>query len=90
MRRRSLDSVPYEIRVRVIPRAKRDEVAGERDGRLLIRTTAPPVDDKANRAVCRIVAAHVGVASRAVEVVTGHHTRDKTIRISGGDLDRRS
>jgi hypothetical protein len=32
-----------EVEVRVIPRAARDEIAGERAGRLLIRLTAPPV-----------------------------------------------
>jgi uncharacterized protein (TIGR00251 family) len=72
---------PENLDVRVIPRAKRDEVAGERDGRLVIRTTAPPVEEKANAAVCKIVASHLGVPRRAVRVVSGQHSRDKTLRI---------
>jgi uncharacterized protein (TIGR00251 family) len=72
------------VEVRVIPRAKRDEMAGERGGRLLVRTTAPPVDGKANEAVCRLVAEHLGVARSAVELVRGHTSRDKTLRISTG------
>ncbi len=71
------------IEVRVIPRARRDEVGGERAGRLLVRTTAVPVDDKANSAVCRLVAEHLGVPRRRVEIVSGHRSRDKTLRISG-------
>jgi uncharacterized protein (TIGR00251 family) len=69
------------VAVRVIPRAKRDEIAGERAGRLLVRTTAPPVDDKANAAVCRQVAEHLGVPRRDVTIESGHHARDKVLRV---------
>jgi uncharacterized protein YggU (UPF0235/DUF167 family) len=69
------------IEVRVIPRAKRDEVGGERAGRLLVRTTAAPVDDRANAAVCRLVADHLGVPARHVTIESGHRSRDKVLRI---------
>jgi hypothetical protein len=72
----------YELLVRVIPRARRDEVGGERSGRLLVRTTAAPVDDKANAAVTRLVAQHLGLPGRRVELVAGHRSRDKTLRVS--------
>jgi uncharacterized protein (TIGR00251 family) len=72
---------PTLLQVRVIPRAKRDEVGGERAGRLLVRTTAAPVDGRANAAVCRLVAEHLGVARRHVEVVAGDRSRDKTLAI---------
>ena len=58
------DDGPTTIEVRVIPRARRDEVGGERAGRLLVRTTAAPTDGKANAAVCRLVAAHLGCRAR--------------------------
>jgi hypothetical protein len=67
--------------VRVIPRAKRDEVGGERAGRLLVRTTAAPVDDRANAAVCRLVADHLGISERYVTIESGHRSRDKVLRI---------
>lgn len=69
------------IAVRVIPRARRDEVGGERDGRLLVRTTAPPVDDAANEAVRRLIAAHLGVPRRRVTLLSGHRSRDKVLRV---------
>jgi uncharacterized protein YggU (UPF0235/DUF167 family) len=50
-----------EIEVRVIPRARRDEIGSWRGGRLLIRLTAPPVDGAANTALCRLVARCAGV-----------------------------
>ena len=70
------------LAVRVIPRAKRDEVGGERAGRLIVRTTAAPVDDKANEATRRLVAEHLGVSRRHVVVVSGHRSRDKVLRIT--------
>ena len=70
------------IEVRVIPRARKDEVGGERAGRLLVRTTAAPVDDKANAAVIKLVAAHFGVPSRRVAITSGHRSRDKTLHIT--------
>ena len=69
------------LEVRVIPRARRDEVGGERDGRLVVRTTAAPVDGAANRAVAKLLAAHLGVARRDIEVVRGHRSRDKTVEV---------
>ena len=72
-----------EIAVRVIPRARRDEIAGERDGRVLIRLTAPPVEGAANAALCRLVARCAGVPARRVSVVRGHTSRDKVVRVEG-------
>ncbi|HMJ03046.1 MAG TPA: DUF167 domain-containing protein [Conexibacter sp.] len=76
-----------DLHVRVIPRARRDEVAGERDGRVLVRVTAPPVDGKANAAVCALLADLAGVAKGAVSVVRGETSRDKVVRIEGVDDD---
>ena len=69
------------LSIRVIPRAKRDEVGGERAGRLLVRTTAAPADDRANVAACRLVAAYLHVRARQVEIVSGHRSRDKVLRV---------
>lgn len=70
------------IAVRVITRARRNEVEGERDGRLVVRTTAAPVDGRANAQVCKLVADHLGVPARAVEIVSGHRSRDKVLLVS--------
>jgi uncharacterized protein (TIGR00251 family) len=75
-----------DVPVRTIPRARRDELAGTRDGRVLVRVTAPPVDGKANAAVCALVAGAVGVPRGRVAVVRGATSRDKLVRIEG-DVD---
>ena len=71
------------IAVRVAPRAARSAIAGERAGRLLIQTTAPPVDGRANEAVCRLLAKTLGVAAGRVRLAGGAHARDKLVRIDG-------
>lgn len=69
------------VHIRVIPRARKDEVAGERAGRLLVRTTAAPVDGSANEAVRKLLARRFGVSTSAVELVSGARSRDKTVVI---------
>ena len=76
------DTLPETLAVRVIPRARRDQVGGERDGRLVVRTVAPPTDGKANVAVTKLLAAHLGIPARRLELVAGHTSRDKVFRIT--------
>jgi uncharacterized protein (TIGR00251 family) len=76
-----------DLPVRLQPRAKREEVVGERGGALVIRVTAPPVDGKANAALCAYLARRVGVAKSAVTVVRGQTSRDKVVRVHGVTLD---
>jgi uncharacterized protein len=72
-----------ELRVRLQPRARREEIVGERGGAVLVRVTAPPVDGKANAALCALVAKAAGVAPSRVSVVRGHAARDKVLRVEG-------
>jgi uncharacterized protein len=71
------------VRVRLQPRARRDEIAGERAGSLLVRVTAPPVDGRANDALCRLVAKAAGVPPSNAEVIRGASARDKVVRLAG-------
>ena len=79
------DGAGLVLRVRVVPRASRDAVEGVRDGALLVRLTAPPVDGKANEALVRLLARALGIQRRAVVVVAGARARDKRLRIDGVD-----
>jgi uncharacterized protein len=74
-----------DITVRLQPRSRTDEIVGERDGVIVIRVTAPPVDGKANDALCRLIAKAAGVAPSRVTVVRGHTAREKRIRVDGID-----
>jgi uncharacterized protein len=80
-----------EIAVCVIARARRNEIVGERDGVLLVRVAAPPVDGRANAALCRLIAKRAGVGARSVWVVRGARSREKVVRVTGiGAEDLRS
>jgi len=59
-----------------------------RGGALLVRVTAPPVDERANRALCRLIARCAGVAPSNVTIVRGGHGRDKLVEVAG--LDERT
>jgi uncharacterized protein YggU (UPF0235/DUF167 family) len=56
---------------------------GERAGAVLIRVTAPPVDGKANAALCRLVAKAAGIAPSRVRVIRGQTARDKVLAVEG-------
>jgi uncharacterized protein (TIGR00251 family) len=73
------------IRVKAVPGASRDEVAGTVGDRLKVRVTAAPEGGKANRAICRVVAAALGVKPGRVSVQRGHASFEKTLRITGCD-----
>lgn len=69
--------------VRVQPRASRDEIAGEWQDGLKIRLMAPPVDDRANEALRRLLASRLKVPIAAVRIATGERSRTKRVEISG-------
>jgi uncharacterized protein (TIGR00251 family) len=71
------------IAVRVIPRAGRSAIAGIRDGALLVRLGAPPVDGAANAALVEVLAAALGVPRRAVTITSGERSRRKNVRVAG-------
>ncbi len=71
------------LRVRVQPRAQRDALAGERDGALLVRVTAPPVEGRANQALARVLGKVLDVPPSAVRVLRGASGRDKLVAVAG-------
>ena len=73
------------LRVRVQPRARREEIVGLRDGQLVVRVKAPPTDGRANVALCRLIAAQVGLSPSQVSVRHGAGARDKLLELRGID-----
>ncbi len=72
-----------EIQVKVIPRAGRTALAGTRDGALLVRLAAAPVDGAANEALIEALAGALGVPKRNVSLVSGERSRQKRVRVMG-------
>ena len=69
--------------LQVQPRASRDAIEGERGDALKIRLTAPPVDDRANQALARLLAERLNVPVAAVRIVAGEKSRRKRVAIAG-------
>jgi uncharacterized protein (TIGR00251 family) len=78
--------------VRVIPNARKDEVAGYREGELVLRLNAPAIEGRANKAAVEYVSRLLGVSRSAVLLVRGERSRHKIFQIVGleiGDLERK-
>ena len=69
--------------VHVVPRSRRDEVVGLYDDALKVRLKAPPVDGKANDALCKFLGSALHVPRRNVTVLGGLASRHKRVRIVG-------
>jgi uncharacterized protein len=71
------------INVRVIPRAGRTALAGWRDGAVVVRLAAAPVDGAANDALVDALARAFDLPRRQITIAAGHKSRDKRIEIAG-------
>jgi uncharacterized protein (TIGR00251 family) len=69
--------------VRVVTRAARGGIAGEHDGALKVRVNAPPVEGAANEELTRTLARALGVAPRAVRIISGQTAKLKRVCVSG-------
>ena len=76
-------SAGVEIDVRVMPRAAKSSIAGERDGRVLVRLSAPPVEGAANQALIELFSEILGRPRRAIRIVAGEKSRSKRIAVDG-------
>ena len=79
------------FRVRVQPKASRNQVDGYSADRLLLRVTAPPQDGKANVAVISLLADTLGVPKSRVRIIRGHGSREKLVQVTSitpEDLER--
>jgi len=83
-----VSAVPGGVRleIRVVPRASRSRLDGVRDGRLLVRVTAPPVDRAANDAALTVLADALGIPRRNLRLVAGETARNKVVEIAAVDV----
>ena len=75
------------LTIRVIPRASRSGVDGMRDGAIVVRLNAPPVDGAANQALIDVLASSLDVPKRSVSIVSGERARLKRVRVDGITID---
>ena len=85
--RRTLDDAVV-LAIHVTPKAGANAIgnlqaAADGSHALKVRVTQPPDKGKANKAVISLLAKRLGFAKSALEIVAGHTSRDKLIRITG-------
>lgn len=68
--------------IKVIPGARKN-LYKEENGIVKVYLTAPPVDGRANQALCEFLAEHFDVRSSAIEIIKGLKSRNKVINIKG-------
>jgi uncharacterized protein YggU (UPF0235/DUF167 family) len=73
--------------VQASPRARRSALAGVREGVLLVRLAASPVDGAANEELVGLLARALSVPRRRVSVVHGGSARRKLIDVCGLTVD---
>ncbi len=71
------------LKVRVIPRSGQSVFAGIRDGALLVRLAAAPVDGAANDALTAFLADELNLPRRSLQIETGSKNRIKRIKVVG-------
>ncbi|MFQ5776478.1 MAG: DUF167 domain-containing protein [Terriglobia bacterium] len=74
------------FRIKVQARARRQELAGVHAGALRVRVTAPPLDDRANHSVLRLLAEYLRVPRSSIKIAGGARAPQKLIAVAG--LDR--
>ena len=68
--------------VKVIPKSSKDEIAGELPGgSVKVKVSAAADKGKANAAVCALLAKEIGVPRSHVEILSGHSSPLKRIKV---------
>jgi hypothetical protein len=71
------------LTLHVQPGAKTTAFVGRHGDAMKLRLAAPPVDGKANAALCAFLADFCGVAKSAVSLLSGQSSRAKRVRVEG-------
>ncbi len=74
------------LSVKLQPRASANEIGEPVANELRIKVTAPPVDAAANEALLRLLADTLDCPRGRVELVRGHTSRHKVVKLHGLDI----
>ena len=69
------------ISVKAKTNAKKESVEKLSDKEFVVSVKEPPVDGRANWAICRSIADYFGVSSSRVNVISGQSAKNKIVEI---------
>ena len=70
------------LKVRVQPRASRNQVDGFEEGIIRLRVTASPTNGQANDGVITLLSDVLGVSKSRLAIVRGHSSRNKLVSVA--------
>ncbi|MBR5709121.1 MAG: DUF167 domain-containing protein [Thermoguttaceae bacterium] len=73
--------------VKAQPGARKNEVAGERNGRLLVKCTQAPEKGKANDAIVEILAKALDVRKSSISLISGQTNSEKKFLIEDATIE---
>jgi uncharacterized protein (TIGR00251 family) len=76
------------LAIKLQPRASANEIGEALGDELKIKVTAPPVDAAANEALIRLLADHFDCPRSRVELLRGHTSRHKTVKLHGLSIEQ--
>jgi uncharacterized protein (TIGR00251 family) len=71
------------IEIKAVPNAPKSMVVGWLGDALKVKIHAPPVEGKANQALCEFLAEQLDLPKRAVQLLRGETARQKIVEIEG-------
>lgn len=69
------------VKVYANPGAKRESLETDKKGRLRISVTEPARANLANRRIVEVVAAHFGLPTGKVRIISGHQSPSKLVSV---------
>ena len=75
------------LKLKVAPNASKTQIQGLWQDRLRIRIQAPPVEGKANAAICKWLAAIFSLRQNEIEILQGERGSMKTILLKGKSVE---
>ena len=76
-----------QLRIKVKPNSKKDEILREADGTLKIKIRAQPFEGKANKYLIGYLSKVLGIPKRKIIVVKGEGSPFKTLDMEGNESD---
>ncbi|HPT42140.1 MAG TPA: DUF167 domain-containing protein [Candidatus Gastranaerophilaceae bacterium] len=73
-----------KLQIKVIPNSSKNEIIFEQNF-VKIKLTAPPVENKANKALIEFLAKKLKTAKSNIQIIKGETSKEKTLLISSID-----
>ena len=75
------------VRLKIVPNSSKNDIVLE-DEFIKVKITAPPIENKANKALIEFLSKQFRVPKTSIKLVKGDTSKDKTLLIKTSDKDK--